>query len=58
MGWPMIASICRIVTAFGLALLLTRSMGFGVEGVFAGIAAGMLVYGILTALSVRLTGWR
>ena len=54
----MIASICRIVTAFGLALLLTRSMGFGVEGVFAGIAAGMLVYGILTALSVRLTGWR
>jgi len=58
MVWPMIASIFRIVTAFGLALFLTRSMGMGVAGVFSGVAAGMLVYGILTALSVRLTRWR
>ena len=58
MVWPMIASIFRIVTAFGLALFLTRTMGMGVAGVFSGVAAGMLVYGILTALSVHLTRWR
>ena len=30
----------------------------GVDGIFAAVAAGMLAYGVLSALAVWLSGWR
>lgn len=56
MVWPVAASFARLGVAFGGALWLGGTMGLA--GVFVAIAAGMLVYGALTAASVRLTGWR
>lgn len=58
MLWPVTASLCRMLVAVGGALLLTAGFGLGIEGVFAAIAAGMAVYGTLTAAAVWLTRWR
>lgn len=58
MGWPVTASLCRMAVAVGGALLLGATTGMGVDGVFAAIAAGMLVYGTLTVAAVRITRWR
>mgnify|MGYP000686709994 FL=1 len=58
MGWPIVASLCRMAAAFGGALLLTAVYGFGVEGVFIAVAAGMFLYGSITVLAIRATRWR
>lgn len=58
MLWPFAAGVLRMALAFGLALALTSAFGFGVEGVFIGIAAGMAAYGVATAAAIRLTAWR
>lgn len=57
MVWPIVGSLVRMALAFGLGLALVEA-GWGLGGVFAGVAAGMVGYGVVTALSVRLTGWR
>lgn len=57
MAWPVAASIARMAVAVGGGVLLTQGMGAGLEGVFAAIAAGMVIYGLSTAVAVRLTGW-
>lgn len=56
--WPVIAGVFRMVVAVGGGFLLTQWMGAGLDGVFAAIAAGMLIFGVMTAASVKLTGWR
>jgi MATE family, multidrug efflux pump len=56
--WPVAASLFRMAAAFGGALLLTETTDLGVVGVFVPIAAGMLIYGLVTAASVKLTAWR
>lgn len=58
MIWPVTASVCRMVVAFGGALFLTATTGLGVEGVYAAIAGGMLIYGVVTAAAVKITRWR
>lgn len=58
MGWPIVASLCRMATAFGGALLLTTVGGFGIDGVFIAVAAGMFLYGAITVLAIRATRWR
>jgi Na+-driven multidrug efflux pump len=58
MGWPIAASLLRMAVAIGGALLLTRGFGLGLDGVFLGIAAGMVAYGGLTAAAIRHTAWR
>ncbi|WP_226580396.1 MATE family efflux transporter [Acuticoccus sediminis] len=56
MIWPVSASLARMVVAFGGALLLLGP--FGLSGIFAAVAAGMLVYGSMTAAAILITRWR
>ncbi|MEX2518565.1 MAG: MATE family efflux transporter, partial [Paracoccaceae bacterium] len=58
MVWPVMASLARMATAFGGALLLDALTDVGVEGVYASIAGGMVVYGVITAVAIRVGGWK
>ena len=58
MVWPMVGSVSRMIVAFGGALLLSAVTDLGIDAVFVAIGAGMLIYGLIMALSVRATGWR
>ncbi|MBS0562157.1 MAG: MATE family efflux transporter [Proteobacteria bacterium] len=54
--WPVVAGTLRVAIAAGggwLVLLLTGSQ----SGLFAAIAAGLLVYGGLTAIAIARGGW-
>ena len=57
MRWPVIGSLCRVATAVGGAVLLTRMADLGITGVFAAIGVAMLVYGVVIALALRRVGW-
>jgi hypothetical protein len=46
------------VVAVGGGIVLTRTPEAGIESVFIAIAAGMLCYGAVSALWLRLSGWR
>ncbi|UOM35223.1 MATE family efflux transporter [Acuticoccus sp. I52.16.1] len=56
MIWPVAASFVRMGVAFGGALALVGPLGLG--GIFVGVAAGMLVYGAMTAAAILATRWR
>jgi len=58
MIWPVSASVVRMAVAIGGALLLTAATDLGLTGVFIAIAAGIFAYGTISAVAVRLTGWR
>ncbi|MDR6264368.1 MATE family efflux transporter [Roseobacter sp. N2S] len=58
MGWPVIGSLVRISVAFSGALIMTNFTDWGVEGVFAAIGCGTVVYGTVMGVSVRITRWR
>jgi MATE family, multidrug efflux pump len=56
--WPVLGGLARMAVAVGGGFALASWSGMGLAGVFAAIAAGMLIYGVLTAVAVRLTRWR
>jgi len=58
MAWPVAAGFVRMVVAVGGGIVLTRTPEAGIESVFIAIAAGMLCYGAVSALWLRLSGWR
>lgn len=58
MIWPVIASLSRMVVAFCGALVLAATTDVGVDGVYAAIAGGMLIYCVVTAAAVKVTRWR
>ncbi len=51
MSWPFVAGIARLAVAAGGGLLLARE-GAGMTPVFAAVAAGSVVYGLLNALGM------
>ncbi|WP_043363946.1 MATE family efflux transporter [Belnapia sp. F-4-1] len=56
LGWPLLAGLIRLVIAVGggwLALHLTGSLAW----VFAALAAGLVVYGVLLAAVIRGGAW-
>jgi Na+-driven multidrug efflux pump len=57
-GWPVVAGFARMTAAVGGGIVLTRAPDAGIENVFAAIAAGMCVYGVVSAAWLRLSGWR
>jgi Na+-driven multidrug efflux pump len=58
MATPLVASLVRqgIVTVCGW--LAVERLGLGLHGVFAALAAGMLVYGCLIAGPLFVRPWR
>jgi len=48
----------RFVVAIGGAALAAYAFDFGLEAVYACIAAGMFLFGIITAGAVRLGAWQ
>ena len=58
MRWPIAATIVRFGFAVGGGWLLGFSFGMGLEGIFIGAAAAMLLYGVMIAASLKLGAWR
>ncbi|MEJ2120031.1 MAG: MATE family efflux transporter [Alphaproteobacteria bacterium] len=56
--WPVLGGLARMAVAVGGGFALASWSGLGLAGVFAAIAAGVLVYGVITAAAVKLTRWR
>jgi len=56
--WPVIANFVRFGVGAGGALLATTVFELGVHWVFASLALGMALYGIVTAASIWLGAWR
>lgn len=56
--WPVIATILRFCIAVGAAWIGVRWFDPSLEFVYACIAVGMIVYGLVTAASVKLGAWR
>ena len=56
--WPVVATALRFLIGVGGATLAVRSFGWGLEAVYACLAAGMFVYGTLTAAALKLGAWR
>lgn len=54
--WPLLASCGRLLTAVGGAWLVVR--WFGLTGVFAAAAIGLVVFGTTIATAVRAGAWR
>ncbi|MGX9964641.1 MATE family efflux transporter [Roseomonas sp. F4] len=54
--WPLLAGLLRLIVAVGGGWLMLRLTG-SLSGVFAALAAGMLVYGVMLALVIRAGGW-
>ncbi len=58
MLWPVLAAIARFAAAVGAAAAGVVWFGFGLGFVYACIAAGMLLFGLMTASAVALGAWR
>lgn len=56
--WPVVGTIARFAVSVGGAYALVRWSSDDVAGVFACIALGMVVYGVITAASLALGAWR
>ncbi|MEX0604792.1 MAG: MATE family efflux transporter [Marinobacter sp.] len=56
--WPIFAALVRFVVAIGGASLAAYGFGYGLDMVYACIAAGMLLFGVITAGAIRLGAWR
>ena len=56
--WPVVGTVVRFVVSVGGAYLAVRHFGTGLEGVYACIAVGMVLYGLITAASLYLGTWR
>ncbi|MCK7542771.1 MATE family efflux transporter [Marinobacter bryozoorum] len=56
--WPVFAALVRFVVAIGGASLVAYGFGMGLDAVYACIAAGMLLFGAITASALRLGAWR
>ncbi len=58
MMWPVISSLSRMAVALVGALILTTYTGMGVDGIFAAIGCGMLIYGLIIAIAIQRSGWK
>ena len=57
-AWPVAANFIRFAVGAGGATLAVSVFGLGVGWVFASLAIGMALYGIVTASSIWLGAWR
>jgi putative MATE family efflux protein len=58
MLWPVSATVIRLFIAAGGAIVLSQFLDFGLDGVYIAAAMGMVIYGSMIGLSVKLGAWR
>ena len=56
--WPLCAGFTRLVVAGAGGWLATRWLGGGLSGLFAAMAAALVVFGVINVAAVRLGAWR
>ncbi len=56
--WPVSAGVLRMLVTVGGASVAVRMLGMGLSSIFILTAAGMALYGVVTALSILLGAWR
>jgi len=57
-AWPVIATFLRFLSGVGVAAAGVAWWGFALEEVYLCTAAGMLIYGTVTAAALKLGDWR
>ena len=58
MIWPSAATAARFAVAAGGGLLALDVLGWGAPGIYGCVAAGILIYSLLLALSTTRVAWR
>ena len=58
MLWPIIATIFRVIVAIAGALYLAFALEYGLQGVYIAAASGMIVFGIIIGIALKLGAWR
>ena len=56
--WPIIGTIGRVVVAVVGALYLAFELELGLQGVYFAAAAGMILFGCINAIALKLGMWR
>ncbi len=56
--WPVVSGALRLLVAAGGGMLAVQAFNAGFDGLLVFVAAGMVVFGLGTALSVLLGAWR
>ena len=57
MYWPVGANLTRITIAAGGSLLALDTFGWGVSGLYACVAAGIVVFSLVLAFSTTRRAW-
>lgn len=58
MVWPIFATITRVILAIGGALLFAFTFNMGLTGIYIAAALGMLGYGGMISVALKLGAWR
>jgi Na+-driven multidrug efflux pump len=56
--WPLLAGFTRLLIAAVGGWLATRWLGGGLSGIFAAMAAALVVFGVINVTAIRLGAWR
>jgi putative MATE family efflux protein len=57
MVWPVVANVARIAIAVGGSLLALDQFGWGVSGLYASVATGIVAFSLLLAFSTTRRAW-
>jgi putative MATE family efflux protein len=57
-AWPVAAGVLRMIVTVGGAAVAVRMLDMGLKSIFVLTAAGMALYGAVTALSILFGAWR
>jgi Na+-driven multidrug efflux pump len=56
--WPLLAGFTRLVVAATGGWIATRGLGGGLPGLFAAMAAALVIFGAINVAAVGLGAWR
>jgi len=58
MTWPIIGTILRFIVSVGLAAFWVNQTGGGLKDIFIAGAIGMVSFGLVIAVAVKMGAWR
>jgi putative MATE family efflux protein len=56
--WPIIGTILRVLVAVAGALYLAFGLDYGLQGVYIAAASGMIIFGLVVGIALKLGAWR